>query len=189
MNIRTAPAPTGFRAVARDWLAENFPASLTGRHEDWVIHQPLYPEGDDWAAWKAAMADKVLAACGGDVDGKRVAVLGVTFKPNTDDMRDAPSLVILPKLQEWGADVHAHDPEGTEQASPLLPGVQFHDDPYSCIEGADALVIITEWERFRALDLERVRATMAGQVVVDLRNIYRAPRMSELGFVYTSVGR
>lgn len=140
-------------------------------------------------ARKAAMADKVLAACGGRVGGKRVAVLGVTFKPNTDDMRDAPSLVILPKLQEWGAEVHAHDPEGTDQASPLLPGVQFHDDPYGCIEGADALVIITEWERFRALDLERVRATMAGQVVVDLRNIYREPRMRELGFEYTSVGR
>ncbi len=140
-------------------------------------------------ARKRAMAEKVIRACGGAVDGKRIAVLGVTFKPNTDDMRDAPSLVILPMLQAGGADVHAHDPEGTEQATPLLPGVSFHDDPYGCIDGADALVIITEWERFRALDLDRVKTTMAGNVVVDLRNIYRAPRMAELGFTYTSVGR
>jgi len=138
---------------------------------------------------KRAMADKVIRACGGTVNGKRVAVLGVTFKPNTDDMRDAPSLVIVPALRAAGATVHAHDPEGTEQARPLLGAVVFHKGPYSCIEGADALVIITEWERFRALDLERIRATMAGNVVVDLRNIYRAERMEELGFAYTSVGR
>jgi len=140
-------------------------------------------------ARKRAMADKVIAACGGSVEGKRIAVLGVTFKPNTDDMRDAPSLVILPALQAAGAEVHAHDPEGTEQARPLLPGVVFHEGPYDCLEGADALVIITEWERFRALDLERIRGTMAGHVVVDLRNIYRGERMGELGFAYTSVGR
>jgi len=138
---------------------------------------------------KRAMADKVIKACGGSVEGKRIAVLGVTFKPNTDDMRDAPSLVIVPALQEAGAEVHAHDPEGTEQATPLLPGVTFHDGPYACIEGADALVIVTEWERFRALDLPRIRSLMRDNVVVDLRNIYRGPRMADEGFRYTSVGR
>jgi len=138
---------------------------------------------------KQAMADKVIDACGGSVDGKRIAVLGLTFKPNTDDMREAPSLVIVPALQQAGADVHAHDPEGTQQATPLLPGVRFHDEPYGCIEGADALVIITEWERFRALDLQQVRALMRGHAVIDLRNIYRGAHLRELGFRYHGVGK
>ncbi|MCB9675614.1 MAG: UDP-glucose/GDP-mannose dehydrogenase family protein [Alphaproteobacteria bacterium] len=137
---------------------------------------------------KRAMAEKVVRACGG-VEGKTLAILGVTFKPNTDDMRDAPSLVILPALQEAGATIRAHDPEGTETAAPLLPGVTFFDDPYACIEGADGLVIITEWEAFRALDLERVHALLREPVVVDLRNIYRPTRMAEHGFRYASIGR
>jgi UDPglucose 6-dehydrogenase len=138
---------------------------------------------------KRAMADKVIAACGGSVDGHRIAVLGLTFKPNTDDMREAPSLAIVPALQKAGAEVHAHDPEGTAQARPMLPGVTFHDSPYECLREADALVIITEWERFRALDLQRVRETMRGDIVVDLRNIYRGSRMSDLGFRYEGIGK
>ena len=137
---------------------------------------------------KRAMANKVIAACEG-VRGKTIAVLGVTFKPNTDDMRDAPSLVILPALQEAGATVRAHDPEGRGTGAPLLPEVQFHDDPYSCIEGADALVILTEWESFRALDLGRIRGLLRSPVVVDLRNIYRRSTMAEHGFCYVSIGR
>ncbi|MEZ4323119.1 MAG: UDP-glucose/GDP-mannose dehydrogenase family protein [Myxococcota bacterium] len=139
-------------------------------------------------ARKVAMAEKVVRACGG-VEGKTIAALGVTFKPNTDDMRDAPSLVILPALQGAGATVRAHDPEGRETASPLLPGVEFFDDPYSCIEGADAVVIITEWEAFRALDLERVHALLRTPTVVDLRNIYRPDQMARFGFRYESIGR
>lgn len=138
---------------------------------------------------KADMADKVIRVCGGDVSGKRIAVLGVTFKPNTDDMRDAPSLVILPRLQAAGATVHAHDPQGTEHASQLLPEVVFHDSPYAAIEGADALVIVTEWDQFRALDLERVKGLLNAPVVVDLRNIYDPERMAALGFTFEGIGR
>jgi UDPglucose 6-dehydrogenase len=137
---------------------------------------------------KRAMAQKVIRTCGG-VEGKTIAVLGVTFKPNTDDMRDAPSLVIVPELQQAGATVRAHDPEGTDTARPLLADVTFFDNAYTCVEGADAVVIITEWEAFRALDLGRIRALLKEPVVVDLRNIYRPEQMAEYGFRYTSVGR
>jgi UDPglucose 6-dehydrogenase len=138
---------------------------------------------------KRRMADKVFEACGGSVTGKTIAVLGLAFKPNTDDMRDAPSLVIAPALQSMGARVRAFDPESMAQARPLLPGVEFCEDPYSCVEGAHALVIVTEWDAFRALDLERVRAALAEPVVVDLRNIYRPADMRRRGFRYVSVGR
>jgi len=138
---------------------------------------------------KRRMADKVLDACGGSVTGKTIAVLGLAFKPNTDDMRDAPSLAIIPALQSLGASVRAFDPESMAQARPLLPGVTFCDEPYSCIEGADALVIVTEWDAFRALDLDRVKASLAEPVVVDLRNIYRPAEMARKGFRYVSVGR
>ena len=138
---------------------------------------------------KRRMADKVLDACGGSVTGKTIAVLGLAFKPNTDDMRDAPSLAIIPALQSLGASVRAFDPESMTQARPLLPGVTFCDEPYSCIEGADALVIVTEWDAFRALDLDRVKASLAEPVVVDLRNIYRPAEMARKGFRYVSVGR
>lgn len=140
-------------------------------------------------ARKKAMADKVIAACGGDVKGKTVAVLGVTFKPNTDDMREAPSLEIIPALQKAGATIRAFDPAGTVEAEKLLSDVEFVSGPYFCAEGADALVIITEWNEFRALDLDRLKATMAAPVLVDLRNIYNHDEARNAGFDYTSVGR
>ena len=138
---------------------------------------------------KAAMADKIIRACGGSVRDKTIAVLGLTFKPNTDDMRSAPSLTIVPALQGAGARVKAFDPKGGKAARDLLPGVAFAEGPYDCVAGADALVIITEWEVFRALDLTRVKAAMRQPVVVDLRNIYRPQDMAALGFAYQSVGR
>lgn len=140
-------------------------------------------------ARKTRMAEKVIAACGGSVAGKRLAVLGLAFKPNTDDMRDAPSLAIIPALQKAGATIIAYDPESMEQARPLLPGVTFAEGPYPCVGGADALVIITEWNAFRALDMKRVKAALKTPVVVDLRNIYRPQEMQALGFSYHGVGR
>ncbi|MBD8909704.1 UDP-glucose dehydrogenase family protein, partial [Methylorubrum zatmanii] len=121
---------------------------------------------------KRAMARKVMGACGGSVRGKRVALLGLTFKPNTDDMRDAPSLSIIAGLQDAGARVVAYDPEGMEQARPLLDGVEYAADAYACAEAADALVIVTEWNAFRALDLARLRSLMKAPVLIDLRNVY-----------------
>ncbi len=140
-------------------------------------------------ARKAAMADKVIAACGGTVKGKHVAVLGLAFKPNTDDMRDAPSLDIIPALQQAGASISAYDPEAMSEARKWLDDVGYSDNAYDCLDGADALVIITEWDSFRALDLLRVKAQMKTPIVVDLRNIYRADEMTRLGFEYSSVGR
>jgi len=140
-------------------------------------------------ARKRAMADKVVKAMGGDVTGKTIAVLGLTFKPNTDDMRDAPSLDIIPALQEAGATIRAYDPAGIVEAERLLDNVEFVSGPYLCSEGADALVIITEWNEFRALDLDRLSQSMTGNVVVDLRNIYGPDDMAQHGFAYTSVGR
>lgn len=140
-------------------------------------------------ARKKDMAARVIAACGGDVHGKTIGVLGLTFKPNTDDMRDAPSLVIVPELIAAGARVIAYDPEGRRQAEPMLPGVTFAGGAYEVAEGAAALVLITEWNEFRALDLERLRGLMASPVFVDLRNIYRPAEMRALGFDYSSIGR
>jgi len=138
---------------------------------------------------KHRMAQKIITACGGSVAGKRIAVLSLAYKPNTDDMRDAPSLTIIPALIAAGATIIAHDPESMESARPLLTGVRMMDDPYAVIDGADALVIITEWNAYRALDLKRVRETLAKPVVVDLRNIYRPAEMAALGFSYHAVGR
>jgi UDPglucose 6-dehydrogenase len=138
---------------------------------------------------KGSMADRIIRACGGSLKGKTIAVLGLTFKPNTDDMRSAPSLVIVPALQAAGARVVAFDPKGARSAQELLPGVVLAEGPYDCVAGADALVIVTEWEAFRALDLARVKASMRQPVVVDLRNIYRPEDMAALGFAYESVGR
>jgi len=140
-------------------------------------------------ARKRAMANKVLEACDGDVSGKTVAVLGLTFKPNTDDMRDAPSLEIVPALQAAGARIKAFDPAGTLEAEKLLSGVDFVSGPYFCAEDADVLVIITEWNEFRALDLDRIKAVMRSPVIVDLRNIYSPEEMAAAGFTYSSVGR
>jgi len=140
-------------------------------------------------ARKKAMAAKVGAALADDLAGKTVGVLGLTFKPNTDDMRDAPSLDIVPALQAAGATVQAFDPEGTHEARQLLRGVAFKDDPYDVAAGADVLVIITEWDQFRALDLDRIKLLMNKPVMVDLRNIYKPDDMRSRGFAYTSVGR
>lgn len=138
---------------------------------------------------KRAMGRKVIAACGGSVRDKTIAILGLTFKPNTDDMRDAPSIAIATALQDAGAHVRGYDPEGMEQARPVLPDVELCGDAYSCLTGADALVIVTEWNEFRALDLKRAHKLLKTPVVVDLRNIYRPEDMERLGFTYTSVGR
>jgi UDPglucose 6-dehydrogenase len=138
---------------------------------------------------KRRMAEKILEACGGSLRGKAIAVLGLAFKPNTDDMRDAASLAIIPALQSMGATVRAFDPEAMEQARPMLAGVAFCDDPYTCAQGADALVILTEWDAFRALDLARIKGVMAQPVVIDLRNIYRPVDMRRRGFHYVSIGR
>jgi UDPglucose 6-dehydrogenase len=138
---------------------------------------------------KRAMGRKVVAACGGSVRGKTVAVLGLTFKPNTDDMRDAPAIAVIGALQDAGATVRAYDPEGIAQARAVLTGVAYAADPYACAAGAAALVIVTEWDLFRALDLDRLKAALAAPVIVDLRNIYRPEDMARRGFTYVSVGR
>ncbi|MFG1209589.1 UDP-glucose/GDP-mannose dehydrogenase family protein [Xanthobacter flavus] len=138
---------------------------------------------------KRAMARKVTEALSGSVRGKTIGVLGLTFKPNTDDMRDAPSIAIITALQDGGAIIKAHDPEGIEQAKLVLDNVTYVDNPYLAAEGADALVIVTEWDAFRALDLKRIHGMMAQPVVIDLRNIYRPDEMEALGFRYSSVGR
>ena len=140
-------------------------------------------------ARKKAMAAKVGSAISGSLKGKTVGVLGLTFKPNTDDMRDAPSLDIVPALQAQGARVQAFDPEGGHEARQLLRDVDFKDDAYGAAEGADVLVIVTEWDQFRALDLDRIKLIMKAPVMVDLRNIYQPADMRARGFAYTSVGR
>lgn len=138
---------------------------------------------------KRRMADKIIAACGGSVAGLTIGVLGLTFKPNTDDMREAPSLAIVPALQAAGAKVRAFDPEGMAEAAKLLSDIAWCRDAYDAMDGADALVILTEWNEFRALNLERMRTLLRRPVVVDLRNIYSPADMLAAGFAYTSVGR
>jgi UDPglucose 6-dehydrogenase len=138
-------------------------------------------------ARKVEMAKKIEAAFGG-VKGKTVAVLGLTFKPNTDDMRDAPSLVIVPHLQAAGATIRAYDPEGRKEASKHL-SLDFCDNAYQALDGADGVVILTEWNEFRALDLAKVKTLLKKPLMVDLRNIYRPAQMAQSGFRYISVGR
>jgi UDPglucose 6-dehydrogenase len=138
---------------------------------------------------KRAMARKVSAMFAGALRGKTVAVLGLTFKPNTDDMREAPSLALITALQDMGARIRAFDPVGMNQARSVLGDIVYCNDAYDCVDAADALVLVTEWEQFRALDLERVRDLMACPVVVDLRNIYRPDEMQRYGFLYACVGR
>jgi UDPglucose 6-dehydrogenase len=137
---------------------------------------------------KAAMGHKVIGALGGDAVGKRIALLGLTFKANTDDMRDAPALDIAQVLIAAGAEVTAYDPEGMAVAAPMLPGVIMADSAYAACEGADAVVIVTEWDAFRALDLSRVAAMVRGRVLVDLRNIYRRSDVEAAGFAHHAVG-
>jgi UDPglucose 6-dehydrogenase len=138
---------------------------------------------------KRAMARKVSAMFSGALRGKTIAVLGLTFKPNTDDMREAPSLALITALQDMGAKVRVFDPAGMKQAQTLLNDVTYCENAYDCAEYSDAIVIATEWEQFRALDLERLRDLMAAPIVVDLRNVYRPQEMYRLGFAYTGVGR
>ncbi|WP_417794869.1 UDP-glucose dehydrogenase family protein [Terasakiella pusilla] len=138
---------------------------------------------------KKQMAQKVIEACNGSVDGKKIAVLGVAFKPNTDDMRDSPSLDIIPALQEAGASIAAFDPEAMGEAKEMLPGVEWKKNSYETMEGADALVIITEWNEFRMLDKDRMKSLLKAPVMVDLRNIYNRQEMKDAGFDYTCIGR
>ena len=138
---------------------------------------------------KRGMARKVMAACGGSVRGKTIALLGLTFKPNTDDMRDSPAISVITALQDGGARINAFDPEGMEQARLYLENLTYCGDPYACCTGAAALVIVTEWDAFRALDLARVKGLLAAPVLVDLRNIYDPEEVRRQGFTYVSVGR
>ena len=138
---------------------------------------------------KRAMGRKVLHALGEEPRGKTVAVLGLTFKPNTDDMRDAPSLAVIQSLQDAGVTVRAYDPEGMEAAKAMMPGVTYCRDAYEAATGADAVAIVTEWDIFRALDLKRLAGVMTAPVMVDLRNVYRPDDVTRLGFAYSSVGR
>ncbi|MGE0152522.1 MAG: UDP-glucose/GDP-mannose dehydrogenase family protein [Reyranellaceae bacterium] len=141
------------------------------------------------AARKKEMAQRVVEACGGSVQGKAIAVLGLTFKPNTDDMRDSPALDIVPALQQAGARIRAYDPEGMGEARKLLPGVEFCAGAYEAMRGADAVAIVTEWNEFRALDFDQMKALLRRPVVVDLRNVYNPADMRAAGFVYRSIGR
>ncbi len=138
---------------------------------------------------KRAMGRKAIAAMGGDVHGKTVAILGLTFKPNTDDMRDSPAIAVIQTLQDAGASIRAHDPEGTEQAQKVLENVTYCDNAYAAIEGADALVIVTEWDAFRSLDLPRVKTMLSQGVFVDLRNIYPRDEVEAAGLSYHAIGR
>lgn len=138
---------------------------------------------------KKKMAQKVIEACKGSVEGKKIAVLGVAFKPNTDDMRDSPSLDIIPALQEAGASIAAFDPEAMGEAKEMLPGVEWKKNSYETMDGADALVIITEWNEFRMLDKDRMKSLLKAPVMVDLRNIYNRQEMKDAGFDYTCIGR
>jgi UDPglucose 6-dehydrogenase len=138
---------------------------------------------------KRKMADKVIAACSGSVAGKTISVLGLTFKPNTDDMRDSPSLDIVAGLQEAGATIQAYDPIGMDEAKHMMSDVVWCDDAYSTMEGADAMVIITEWNEFRGLDFNRVKSMLSAPILVDLRNIYNPDDMAAIGIDYTCIGR
>lgn len=138
---------------------------------------------------KRAMGRKVIAAMGGDARGRKVGILGLTFKPNTDDMRDSPAIAIIQTLQDAGAQVSAYDPEGVEQAKLVLQNVAYADSPYAALDGADAMVLVTEWDAFRALDLSRVKGLLKQPVVVDLRNVYRPEEMARHGLRYSGIGR
>lgn len=141
------------------------------------------------AARKKAMADKVIAAAGGSVSGKTLAVFGLSFKPNTDDMRDSPSIDIITRLQDAGATIRATDPEAMSEAREIFKNVEYFDNPYDCANGADGIVLVTEWDQFRALDLSRLKAGLSAPLFVDLRNVYRPAEMADAGFDYHSVGR
>ena len=142
------------------------------------------------AAQKARMVQKIRDALGGSEHDKVVAVLGLTFKPETDDMRDSPSLSILPALADKGAHIKAHDPEGVEEAKKILPdSVEYYEEIYQAIEGADAVVVMTEWNQYRGLDLDKIKQLMKGNKFIDLRNVYERELLESRGFEYTCVGR
>jgi UDPglucose 6-dehydrogenase len=141
------------------------------------------------AIQRSRMVEKIRRAAGGGVKGKRIGILGLSFKPNTNDMREAPSLEIIPPLQREGAEIQAYDPAAMDEAARLLPGTRLCADPYDAAAGADVLVLMTEWNQFRNLDLDRIKAALRAPVFVDLRNVYEPARMVGLGFHYTSVGR
>ncbi|NIZ03394.1 UDP-glucose dehydrogenase family protein [Thalassospira lucentensis] len=138
---------------------------------------------------KKAMADRIISACGGSVEGKTIGILGLAFKPNTDDMRDAPSLDIVPALIAAGATVKAYDPEAMEEAKKLLDGLNYCENAYDTIENADAMVVLTEWNEFRGIDLDRIKELLKHPIVVDLRNVYDPAEMAASGFSYSCVGR
>src|SRR5918911_911778 len=140
-------------------------------------------------ARKRGMARRITEACGGSVEGLTLTALGLTFKPNTDDMRDSPSLAFLPALQEAGATIRAFDPEGMTEAKKLMPDLDYCGDPYEAMDGADALILVTEWNEFRALDIERVKRVMRRPLIIDLRNIYKPEEMTAAGLTYHSIGR
>ena len=135
------------------------------------------------------MAKKIINACSGNVTEKTLAILGVTFKPNTDDMRDAPSLDIIPTLQAEGANINAYDPEGMHEAKSVLKDVSWCNDAYEAMAGADAVAILTEWNEFRGLDLPRIKSLLKHPIVIDLRNIYNPEEMRDAGFIYSCIGR
>ena len=165
------------------------PLADTPRTKDGMLGRTQSLSLIRWQLVMSPMARKVAAAFGGSLRGKTVALLGLTFKPNTDDMRDAPSIALVTALQDMGAKVRAYDPVGMEQARTVLTDVTYCDDSYSCAQDADALVIVTEWEQFRALDLHRLKKIMACPVLIDLRNIYIPQDVAQHGFIYDSVGR
>jgi UDPglucose 6-dehydrogenase len=142
------------------------------------------------SAQKARMVKKIREMLGGSEAGKTIAILGLTFKPETDDMRDAPSATIIPALLEKGAKIKAHDPKGIEEAKHYLPaGIEYVQNAYEAAAEADCVVLMTEWNQYRALDLERIKESMNAPVFVDLRNVYEPQKMKELGFQYMGVGR
>jgi UDPglucose 6-dehydrogenase len=138
---------------------------------------------------KKAMAERIISACGGSVAGKTVAMLGLTFKPNTDDMRDSPSLDIVPALLEAGASVRGYDPEGMDEAAKLLPDIKYCESAYEAMDGADVVAIVTEWNEFRALDIKRIKSLLTAPIMVDLRNVYDPEEMRAVGFAYSCIGR
>jgi len=162
-------------------------ADISRRHGyDFQIIEAVLRVND---AVKLRMIDKIVEALGGDVKGKTIAILGLAFKPETDDMRDSPTIPIIKGLQERGAAVRAYDPQATENAKTIFTDVEYCDDAYETAQGADALVLATEWNEFRALNFERIAKALSQRVLIDLRNVYDPARMAALGFHYTSVGR
>ena len=175
--------------VYNDWILERLGGIV--EHTPWIADAawPGRPYASVDALHAAMVAGRIERAAGGSLEGKTVAVLGVAFKPDTDDVRDAPSLVVIPMLQERGATVRAYDPHARENAEPLLPGAVWCASALEAAEQADLVVVLTEWNEFRALDLESLKARMRGDVLVDLRNIYLPAQARSAGFTYTSIGR